>query len=144
MLIGLLALIDAALFTGAAFYVSSAEQPACLVLDDQALLAEWKPAYKRGFRMQGPLAMLGFVFGGLAWWQSGLHAFLIGALLILANWPFTLLVIMPTNNRLMATNPAEAGADTRALILKWERLHMVRTLLGAGAVVAFLVGNLAT
>jgi hypothetical protein len=51
---------------------------------------------------------------------------------------------MPTNNRLMATNPAEAGAETRALILKWERLHMVRTLLGAGAVVAFLVGNLAT
>jgi hypothetical protein len=51
MLTGLLALIDSALFTGAALYVSTAEQPARLALEDWALLAEWKPAYKRGFAM---------------------------------------------------------------------------------------------
>jgi hypothetical protein len=63
MLAGELALVVAALFSGAALYVGVAEQPARLNLDDAALLTEWKPAYKRGFAMQAPLALLGFVLG---------------------------------------------------------------------------------
>jgi hypothetical protein len=138
MLIGHLALTIATLFTGAAFYVNFAEQPARLYLDDRALLTEWKPSYQRGFAMQASLAMLAFILGAIAWWQSGILAFLVGALLILAPWPWTLLVIMPTNNALLATDPAKAGPDSRALIVKWGQLHAVRTLLGAAAVVSFL------
>ena len=138
MLIGHLALAVAALFTGAAFYVNFAEQPARLELDDRALLAEWKPAYKRGFAMQASLAMLGCLLGAIAWWQTGIAAFLVGALCILAPWPWTLLVIRPVNNALMATDLAKSGSETRALIVKWNRLHAVRTLLGAAAVLSFL------
>jgi hypothetical protein len=69
MLAGQLALITAALFTGAAIYVNIAEQPSRLQLDDRALLEEWKPAYKRGTAMQAPLAIIGFLFGALAAWQ---------------------------------------------------------------------------
>jgi hypothetical protein len=61
MLAGNLAFMVAALFTGAAFYVNFAEQPARLGLDDRALLTQWKPAFKRGFAIQAPLAIVGFV-----------------------------------------------------------------------------------
>ncbi|MBO0732764.1 MAG: DUF1772 domain-containing protein [Methylocapsa sp.] len=137
MLAGELALVTASLFTGAAIYVSVAEQPARLGLDDCALLAEWKPAYKRGFAMQAPLALLGFILGAIAAYVSGWR-FLLGALVLLANWPFTLIVIMPVNSRLMAMEAESAGPDSRALIEQWGRLHAARGALGAAATALFL------
>ena len=139
-MIGHLALIVAAVFTGAALYVTVAEQPARLMLDDRTLLTQWKPSYKRGFAMQAPLALAGCLLGLIAWWQTGFLAFLIGAVLIVANWPWTLLGIMPTNNILMATDVANTNAQTRELIVKWGGLHAVRSALGAAATIAFLIG----
>ena len=57
---------------------------------------------------------------------------------MLANWPWTIFGILPTNNTLMTTDPVQAGPETRALLIKWNGLHAVRTGLGALAVLAFL------
>src|SRR5271168_2768409 len=138
MAIGLMSLIVAALFLGAAFYVNVVEHPARLSLDDRSALAEWKPAYKRGTAMQAPLAIIGFVLGMVAWWMSARAGFLIGALAMIAPWPWTLLVIKPVNDRLVATEPDQAGPASRALLEKWGRLHAVRTALSAVADIAFL------
>jgi hypothetical protein len=138
MAFGLLALIAAAIFTGAALYVGVAEQPARLSLDDRALLTEWKPSYKRGTAMQAPLALVGFVLGLVAWWQTTHPGFLIGAIAMIAPWPWTLVAIKPTNDALLATEPEKAGPQSRALIVKWGALHSVRTALGALATLAFL------
>jgi Domain of unknown function (DUF1772) len=135
---GLFALIVAASFTGAALYVNVVEQPARLLLDDRALLAEWKPAYKRGTAMQAPLALLGCLLGLIAWWQASHPGFLIGGIAMLAPWPWTLAAVMPTNKALSTTAPDAAGPKSRALILKWGALHGVRTALGALATVAYL------
>ena len=137
MLAGLLALIAAAVFFGAAFYVNVAEQPARLHLDDRSLLAEWKPSYKRGFAMQAPLAIFGFVLGVIAWWHTRDWLWLAGAVVLVMNWPYTLLGIMPTNNALMALDPAHAGPQSRKLIEKWATLHAIRTALGAAATALF-------
>jgi hypothetical protein len=138
MAFGLLALIASAIFGGAALYVNVAEQPARLSLDDRALLTEWKPSYKRGAAMQAPLALIGFVLGLLAWWQTSHSGFLIGAIAIIAPWPWTLIVIKPTNDALLATETDKAGPQTRALIVRWGAIHGVRTVLGALATAAFL------
>jgi len=138
MIFGLLALIVAALFTGAAFYINVAEQPARLGLDDRALLAEWKPAYVRGFTMQASLAVAGFLLGVAAWWTTRDELWLAGAVVLVANWPYTLLIIMPVNRRLEAIAPDAAGPESRALIVKWGGLHARRTMLGAVATLLFL------
>ncbi len=138
MMFGTLALTAAALFTGAAFYINWAEQPARLALDDRALLEQWKPSYARGFTMQATLAVVGFVFGTLAWWSTANWAWLFGAFVLVANWPYTMLGIMPTNHILNDIAPKDAGSKSRALIVKWGSLHAVRTALGAAATVIFL------
>ena len=143
MLGGALALVVASLFTGAAVYIHAAEQPARLRLNDEGLLQEWKLAYPRGYAMQAPLAVMGFVLGAWVWYRGGHIGFLVGALCMLANWPWTLLVIRPVNSQLMAIEPNAAGPVSRALIERWNALHLVRTVLGSLAVAAFLIGLLA-
>lgn len=138
MLWGQLALVDAAMFAGAAFYINVAEQPARLQLGAGPMLAQWKPSYQRGFLMQASLALLGFVLGVAAFALSGRWHFLAGAVLMLANWPFTLIGIMPTNRKLLALAPAQAGAESVHLVAIWGQLHMVRTGLGLLATLVFL------
>jgi Domain of unknown function (DUF1772) len=142
MAIGLLSLMVAAIFFGAAFYVNVVEHPSRLSLDDKAALTEWKPAYKRGTAMQAPLAILGFILGLVAWWLTARVGFLIGALAMIAPWPWTLLVIKPINDRLVATDPDKARPSSRVLLLKWGRLHAVRTALSAVAAAAFFSASL--
>ena len=92
--------------------------------------------------MQASLAILGFLLGLIAWWQTGDWRCLLGALLIVANWPFTIFAILPINKRLMATPPERAGAESRGLIERWAGLHAVRTALGALATLTFLWASL--
>jgi len=137
-MIGQLALICAAVFVGAAVFVNVAEQPARLALDDRAMLLEWQRSYNRAAPMQGGLAMASALLGFIAAWQTRDWRWAVGAIVILANWPYTLLVIKPTNDRLHAIPADQANAEARGMVVSWGHLHAGRSALGIVATLVFL------
>jgi Domain of unknown function (DUF1772) len=141
MLAGQIALIVAAAFASAAFYINLAEHPARMMLPAKAAVRQWAPSYKAGFAMQATLAIVGGLSALVQWYIGGGMLWLSGALLLLANWPFTLLVIMPTNRRLLDSE-ALPEADVKDLLQRWNQLHSVRTGLGTGSAAAMLLASL--
>jgi hypothetical protein len=138
MLAALLALVFAAAFAGAALFVNVAEQPARLSLDVGPALKEWQRSYNRAAPMQGGLALLSAAFGFWTAWQARDWRWFTGAALILANWPYTLLAIKPTNDWLHSVKVEEADEKTRAAIIAWGHLHAGRSTLGVLATAVYL------
>jgi hypothetical protein len=144
MILTSLALAGAAAFARAAAYVNLSEQPARLSLDDVSLLREWKPSYARGLKMQATLALVSGLLGLAAFYFEQHPAAALGGVLLLANWPYTLLVMASTNEALAATADQDAGPATRARIVTWGKLHAVRTGLGIAGAGAFVYASFAS
>jgi hypothetical protein len=60
-------------------------------------------------------------------------------LLLGAVVPFTLIVILPTNNRLLDPSLDPRSARAAELLARWGRLHMTRSGLSSAAFVLFLL-----
>ncbi len=144
MVFGLFALLIAAAFSGAAVYINFVEQPARLKLADDALLRQWQSSYSRGFVMQASLAVIAGVFGLIALFISWNWYYLLGAIFILTNWPYTFLVMMQTNKTLLKTPLSSADPQTSQLIANWGKFHALRSVLGVLATLMFLFAVLAT
>jgi Domain of unknown function (DUF1772) len=88
--------------------------------------------------MQASLAILGGVLGLVAYSSASDWRWLLGAIVLLANWPYTLFVIAPTINRLMETPPETATHKTRRMVERWGMLHAGRSALGLLAILFYL------
>jgi hypothetical protein len=130
------ATLSAALFAGAALYINVAEHPSRMGLETRMAALQWAPSYKRATWLQAPLAILSLLCGVAVWLLGGGWGWLVAAVLVGAVVPFTFVIIMPTNHRLLAPNRDLSSSETRELLIRWGRLHAVRTLLSlAGAMV---------
>ena len=134
----LLAAICAGLFAGASIYINLVEHPARLSCGTALAVTQFAPSYKRATVMQALLAVLGLAAGIGAWAMSRDGWVLVAALALGAVVPFTLLVILPTNRRLLGPTLDPASAEAGALLRRWGRLHAVRSALSAAAFLLFL------
>ena len=129
-----LALVIAAVFFGIALYINLAEQPARLALADIPLLEQWKISFGVGFALQGSMTIAAGLLGLAAWRVHRDWRWLVAGILMFANWPWTLLVIAPINNALLAISADAAGPASRALIEQWGVVHSGRTAISLVAV----------
>ena len=126
------------LFAGAAIYINLVEHPARMGCDTRTAATVWAPSYQRATLMQASLAVVSMLAGTCAWILGGHVRWLLAAALIGLVIPFTFIVIMPTNQRLLAPGRDLGSAETRALLERWARLHAVRSLLSVFASAIFL------
>jgi len=124
------------LFAGAAIYITLVEHPARLECGTELAATEFGPSYRRAAVMQASLAGVGLLGAFLAWTQGRGLLVLLGGLLLGLVIPFTLLVILPTNKRLLDPGLDRNATETAVLLARWGRLHAVRSLLGG---IAFVV-----
>jgi len=133
------ALLCAGIFTGAAVYISLVQQPAAR---EAGVAARLFPAmYARAAPMQASLALLGSLCGLLAGVTgSAGGASIVGALLLFAVVPYTLIRIKPVNDALNDPARDPDADDTLALLDTWGRLHHLRSVAGGLAFLCFLAG----
>ena len=138
MLFELLATLCAGLFAGAAIYITFVEHPARLECGTELAATEFGPSYRRATLMQASLAAVGLLAALTAWVRGRGVEMLIGGLLLGVVIPFTLLVILPTNKRLLDPGLDRGSAETAVLLARWGRLHAVRSLVSASAFMVLL------
>jgi len=136
MSFALVATICAGIFAGAAIYITFVEHPARVSCGSALALREFAPSYRRATIMQAPLAIVGLFSALEAWSRTGAPELLVGGLTLGLVVPFTLVVIAPTNKRLLAAELDPESAEAAQLLQRWGRLHAVRSVLSA---VAFLI-----
>jgi hypothetical protein len=129
----------AGLFAGAAVYINLVEHPARLECGVALAATVFGPSYRRAAVMQAMLAIVGTLAGVSAWLLGGGTVWLVGAALLFLVVPFTLIVILGTNKRLLDPGLDRDSDEAKALLLKWGRLHAVRSVLGVASFLVFVI-----
>jgi Domain of unknown function (DUF1772) len=142
VLLEIVATLCAGLFAGAAIYITLVEHPARLECGTALAATEFGPSYRRATVMQASLAVLGSLATLAAWAQGGGLPVLLGGVLLGLVIPFTLLVILPTNKRLLDPRLDRGSAEAAALLDRWGRLHAVRSV-ASGVAFGVLAWHLA-
>ena len=132
------AVLATALFAGAAVYITLVEHPARMGCSTEIAATVWAPSYKRATVMQASLAVVGSISGLAAWLLGAGVLWLVGSLFILAVVPVTLVVIFPTNSKLLTPGRDLGSPETRLLLVKWGELHAIRSALGLVATILFV------
>ena len=133
-----LAALCAALFAGAAVYLSLVEHPARMFCGTRLAVTEFAPSYKRATLMQASLAAVGSLSAIAAWLVGGPTIWLVAGLLLGAVIPFTIIVILPTNRQLLHPSLDKDSELAQQLLRRWGKLHAARSCMSLASLLMFL------
>jgi hypothetical protein len=133
-----ISVLACALFTGAAVYITFVEHPARMQCGVELAATEFAPSYRRATVMQATCAAVGLLSSLAAWLAGASLWWLIAGVLLGSVIPFTLIVILPTNKRLLNPTLDKRSAEAERLLARWGRLHAVRSVLSGLALLLFL------
>ena len=121
-------------------YINLVEHPARMTVGAAGALAEWRQSYKRATVMQVSLLIAGVLGAlGAATIESPKAGWFVGGVLLGSIAPLTLIGISPTNDLLLDTSIEQNLDRVQELLSRWNRLHAIRSALGASAFLIFLV-----
>jgi Ca2+/Na+ antiporter len=88
--------------------------------------------------MQATLAALDLLSSIAAWLSGATFWWLVAGALLGSVIPFTLIVILPTNKLLLRPTLDRRSVRADRLLARWGRLHAVRSVLSALALLLLL------
>lgn len=137
----IIALIFSAVYFGATLYITLVEHPAFLACPTEVALAHWR----RSVRMSPRYAASALIAASAALFYSKAvlrSPWTWGSLLLLAVLPFTNLLLLPIQLSLATSDPDSSSIASQKQLKRWGQRHAVRTGLGGGAFVLFLLAAL--
>jgi anthrone oxygenase-like protein len=108
------AVLACSLFTGASIYISLVEHPARMACGVELAATEFPPSYRRATIVQVTSAALGLLSSMVAWFAGATFWWVVAGALLGSVMPFTLIVILPTNKRLLSPDTGSALSTDRA------------------------------
>jgi hypothetical protein len=133
-----IAVLASALFTGAAVYITFIEHPARMQCGVEIAATQFAPSYRRATVMQATCAAVGLLSSVAAWLAEASFWWLVAGVLLGSVIPFTLIVILPTNKRLLDPTLDKQSVEAERLLSRWGRLHAVRSVQSGLALLLFL------
>jgi hypothetical protein len=88
--------------------------------------------------MQASCAGLGLLASFAAWLGGASFWWVVAGVILGSVIPFTLIVILPTNNQLLSPALDRRSAEAEHLLARWGRLHSVRSVLSGVALLLLL------
>ena len=139
MFLEIISTLSAGLFAGAAIYINLVEHPARVECGTEVAVREFGPSYRRATVLQGALAGIGFVSAIAAWFMGASFWWLVGGSILGLIILFTVVVIFPTNKKLLDPSLDKRSELASVLLARWAKLHAVRSVLGLTAFLIFIV-----
>jgi anthrone oxygenase-like protein len=138
MLLEMITTLAAGLFAGAAIYINMVEHPARMECGSDLAVPEFGSSYKRGAAFMGLLLTIGASGSIAAWFWRGGAGWLIGAAFLLALFPYTLILVLPINKKLLDPSLDRDSDLASRLLVRWGRLHAFRSMLGLASFLLFV------